>query len=566
MGDLPLKPNTTLKLRTPQGTKVLLWWVAQKWRTTSDRLKTKSCKDSKKGIKVLCCEMKFIQGKDRATYSLTAPLEELVSEDNVVRSIDLFVENLDLAPLGFKTDFSENGRPAYSPKALLKLFVYGYLNSTRSSRVLEKECSRNIEVMWLVEGLKPDHNTISNFRRDNPKGIGRVFQETVKLAAHFDLIGADLIAGDSTKLRAQNSKKNNFNEKKIALHLERIDNKIEQYQAELTTADEDNKTAIGAKIDQQEVRKAGYEAMSRELAGSGETQMSSSDPESRLLITRNNITEVGYNVQTSVDAKHNLLIDFKVSNENDSNAMGGMLRRAKTILRTNQFTALYDKGYHTGSQFEYAQKLGIEVLVAIPAVSSHAPDIAYDVAHFSYDQQADHYICPAGELLSTNGRHYTKGNGRSSVQVKHYKTKACLSCIFFTKCTKNKAGRLIERSEYADLIAANKARVEANLPLYLRRQAIVEHPYGIIKRQWGFYYIMTKKTIQRASADVGLMAIAFNLCRIFNILDPKALENHLKSLFSTFGTFIPHFKPLSRTFFPLFEVTQPKGAPVYWLV
>lgn len=504
--------------------------------------------------------MKFILGKNRASYSLTAPLEELVSPDNVVRRIDLFVENLDLASLGFKMDFSENGRPAYHPKVLLKLFIYGYLNSIRSSRVLEKECSRNIEVMWLMEGLKPDHNTIANFRRDNPQGIGRVFQETVKLAAHFDLIGAELIAGDSSKLRAQNSKKNNFNEKKIARHLERINDKLATYQQDLSEADCDKKPLIEAKIKQEQVRKTGYEAMSVQLKASGETQISTSDPESRLLITRNNITEVGYNVQTSVDAKNNLLIDFKVSNENDSNAMGGMLRRAKTILKTNKFTGLYDKGYHTGSQFEYAEKLGIQVLVAIPAVSSHAPDTAFDVANFTYDNEKDHYLCPAQEILTTNGKNYTKSNGKSSVQVKHYKTEACLTCDFFEKCTKNKAGRLIERSEYAEVIAKNAARMEANLPLYLRRQAIVEHPYGIIKRQWGFYYIITKKTIKRASADVGLMAIAFNLCRIFNILEPKVLENHLKSLFSIFGVFMTDFKHLSRILFVLFKVTPSKVA------
>jgi len=500
--------------------------------------------------------MKFIIGKNRATYSLTEPLEQLVSPNNVVRRIDLFVESLDLAPLGFKMDFSENGRPAYHPKVLLKLFIYGYLNSIRSSRVLEKECSRNIEAMWLIEGLKPDHNTISNFRRDNPKGIGRVFQETVKLAAHFDLIGADLVAGDSTKLRAQNSKKNNFNEKKISRHLERINNKLAAYERDLAEADGDNKVQIEAKIKQQEVRKAGYEAMTAQLKDSGESQISTTDPESRLLITRNNITEVGYNVQTSVDAKHNLLIDFKVTNENDSNAMGGMLRRAKTILKNDAFTGIYDKGYHTGSQFEYAQKLGIKVLVSIPAVSSHAPDTAYDVANFSYDKEADHYICPAQEILSTNGRNYTKGNGKSNIQVKHYKTRACLSCAFFAKCTQNKAGRLIERSQYSEVIAENAVRMEINLALYLRRQAIVEHPYGIIKRQWGFYYIMTKKTIKRASADVGLMAVAFNLCRIFNILDPVVLGNYLKSIFSTFWALMTDFACFYRRYFVLCKVAQ----------
>lgn len=342
--------------------------------------------------------------------------------------------------------------------------------------MLEKECSRNIEVMWLTEGLQPDHNTISNFRRDNAKGIGRVFQQTVKLAADFDLIGADLIAGDSTKLRAQNSKKNNFNAKKIAHHLERIKHKLSEYQAALATTDGDHKVVIGAKIEHQQARKSGYDAMSAELEASGDTQISTSDPESRQLVTRNNITEVAYNVQTSVDAKNNLLIDFKVTNKNDSNAMGAMLRRARTILRTNSFTALYDKGYHTGSQFEYAQQLGINVLVSIPEVSSHAPDLSYDLQHFSYDKELDRYICPAQQILSTNGRSYTKSNGKSNIAVKHYKTWACLSCAFFGQCTKNKAGRLIERSQYSEVISANAARMEADLPLYLQRQAIVEHP------------------------------------------------------------------------------------------
>jgi hypothetical protein len=192
-------------------------------------------------------------------------------------------------------------------------------------------------------------------------------------------------------------------------------------------------------------------------------------------------------------------------------------------------------------------------LVSIPAVSSHAPDVAFDVANFSYNKQDDHYVCPAQEILNTNGRSYTKMNGKSSVQVKHYKTTACFTCDFFEKCTQNKAGRLIERSEYSEVIAANAARMEANLPLYLRRQAIVEHPYGIIKRQWGFYYIMTKKTMKRASADVGLMAIAFNLCRIFNIVPTELLKNYLKLFFSNFCSFLANFKPLTRKIFCTFQ-------------
>src|SRR5690606_22824951 len=209
-----------------------------------------------------------------------------------------------------------------------------------------------------------------------------------------------------------------------------------------------------------------------ELNKGEEVQISTSDPDSRQLITRNHITEVAYNVQSSVDDKHNIPIDFKVTNKNDSKAMGAMVRRAKTILRTSDFTALYDKGYHTGSELDYAHKQGVEVIVAFPGVSAHAPDTAFDVEHFDYDKTLDQYTCPAGEKLTTNGRWYNKASGKTLNRVKHYKTKACLSCHLFTRCTKNKNGRLIERSEHMDLIDANKNRINDQLELYRKRQAI----------------------------------------------------------------------------------------------
>ena len=183
----------------------------------------------------------------------------------------------------------------------------------------------------------------------------------------------------------------------------------------------------------------------------GVTQISTSDPDSRQIMTRNNISEVAYTVQTTVDALHNIPIDFKVTNENDSKAMGGMLRRSKTILGHNNFTAIYDKGYHTGSEFDYANRLGIDVLVAIPGVSAHAPDTAFDVEYFKYNKTADSYTCPAQETLTTNGNWYAKKNGKSITKTKHYKTSACLNCELFKKCTKNAKGRLIERSQYAHL-------------------------------------------------------------------------------------------------------------------
>jgi transposase len=481
--------------------------------------------------------MKFINGINRKQLPLFASsIDEAIAQDNEVRLIDLFVDSLKLEEYGFAFDYVENGRPAYQPSDLLKLFIYGYLNRMRSSRTLEKECSRNIELMWLMNKLVPDHNTIANFRKDNQKGIRKVFQATVKLASHFELIGGTLVAGDSTKLRAQNSKKNNFNPNKIERHIAYIDARLEEFNKALAQGDGDleEKKNIAKKIKKHSIQNT--------IDTTGVTQISTSDPDSRQIMTRNNISEVAYTVQTVVDALHNIPIDFKVTNENDSKAMGGMLRRAKTILGHNNFTAIYDKGYHTGSEFDYANRLGIDVLVAIPGVSAHAPDLAFDLEYFKYDKVTDSYSCPANETMTTNGNWYAKKNGKSITQVRHYKTSACLTCAFFKKCTKNAKGRLIERSEYADLIYENKVRIENNYEIYRRRQAIVEHPYGVIKRQWDFYYIMTKKTIKHASADVGLIFTAYNMRRIFNLIDPNELKQYLKVLTLLFWTIKVLFK------------------------
>lgn len=508
--------------------------------------------------------MKFIQGKDRDQVKFFS-LNQAVSNENEVRLIDLFVHAIQLSDYGFKTDFIDNGRPAYHPADLLKLFIYGYMNRIRSSRQLEKECQRNIELMWLMKGLVPDHNTIANFRKDNPKAIRKVFQATVSMAKHFDLIGGKLLAGDSTKLRAQNSKKNNFNTKKIERHLAYIDDKLNEYSGVLAQADNDlsneKKKEINDKINKYKQNKDKYEKLQQQLDETGQVQISTSDPDSRQMITRNNITEVAYNVQSTVDAKHNIPIDFKVTNKNDSKAMGVMTRRAKTILGNADFTALYDKGYHTGTEFDYANKQGIEVIVAAPDVASHAPDVAFDVEHFDYNKSLDQYTCPAGVKLVTNGRWYNKASGKTMNRVKHYKTTACLTCSLFEKCTRNKAGRLIERSEHMDLIDANKKRLQQNMELYRKRQAIVEHPFGVIKRQWDFYYIMTKKTMQHASADVGFPALPFglqkryfflftsyNLRRIFNIIDQNLLKKFLRELGFNFFIVRSHFKAICAVF------------------
>lgn len=492
--------------------------------------------------------MKFIQKQDRRQAALfPISLEESIGSDNEVRLIDLFVSSLDLEVLGFVIERGENGRPAYHPTDLLRLFIYGYMNRCRSSRQLEKECRRNIELMWLLGGLTPDHNTISNFRRDNPDAIKKVFRITVQTAGDFNLIGGKLLAGDSTKFRAQNSKKNNYNSNKIKRHTEYIDRKLEEYRQVLKHADGDReeKQQAEKEIDKHLKRKEKYTGLSQELQESGEEQISTSDPESRQMVVRNNITEVAYNIQSTVDAQHCIPIDYEVTNNNDSKAMGSMVRRSKTIVRSHEFTALFDKGYHTGSELQIAQKLGIKTLVAIPAPASNAPDPNYNVSNFTYDPELDHYTCPQGHRLTTNGSIYTKHRGRSNqTSFKQYRTKSCKTCPVRSHCTSAKNGKLIERNVFTPVYEQNRRNIEENPGIYKRRQAIVEHPFGTIKRQWGFSYIISKKGKQRASADVGFMFIAYNLRRMLNILGHDALREYLRSLLVTASN---HFATILNT-------------------
>lgn len=471
--------------------------------------------------------MKFIEGIDRKQAALfPVSLDDRIDADNEVRDIEAFVLSLDLEKLGFKVHFPEGGRPAYHPGLLLKLFIYGYMNRIRSSRMLERECGRNIELMWLLHSLAPDHNTIANFRKNNPEAIKRVFRATVELAKNHQLIGGKIIAGDGTKLRAQNSKKNNYNQKKIKRHLEYIDRKLDEYNAALALADGDSeKQQINDEINKHKGRRRAYEKLQKQLDESGQEQISTSDPESRHMIIRGTVTEVAYNIQSTVDAEHNLPIDYEVTNKNDSKAMGAMVRRAKTILRKSDASLLFDKGYHTGSELLIAQNLGFKTLVAVPAPASNAPDPDYNVWNFHYDNLLDLYTCPEGNHLRTNGNIYTKHRGSSNqTSFKQYRTKACKTCPVRSRCTSAKNGKLIERNVFTHVFEKNRENIQADPSLYKRRQAIAEHPFGTIKRQWGFDHILSKHGRKRASADVGFIFIAYNLRRIWKIRSVEWLK------------------------------------------
>jgi transposase len=526
--------------------------------------------------------MQYIQGTSRDQLVLIPDcLDSVLPHDHEVRLIDLFVEAQNMADHGFELRTASEGRPAYNPKDLLRLFIYGYLNGIRSSRKLEAECHRNLEVMWLMKQLAPDHNTISNFRRDNGKAIKAVFKATVSLAWHFELIGSKLLAGDSTKLRAQNSKKNNFNQKKIDRHLQHIEARLQEYTQALAQADGDpeKQAEIKQGMATQKHRRAKYKSMEAELAASNQEQISTTDPDSRQMIIRNGITEVAYNVQSTTDAKHNIPIDYEVTQHNDTKAMGQMLQQAIDILGTTDFTALYDKGYHTGSELKKAEELGVNTLVAVPDVSSAgmAPDHAFNVANFKWNADQYTYTCPQGHILKTNGTWYNKDRSSATrkhtttTRVQHFKTPACKTCPMLNQCTKNTRGRgrVIERSEYQPYYDANRKRVDENIKLYRRRQAIIEHNYGTIKRQWGFSYIITKRYMHRASADVGLMFTCYNLRRIMNLMDKNTLKKYLEKLALIIFRFSTPVKPFSarilNPFFTPHKTPAPNLKPAYAL-
>jgi transposase len=485
--------------------------------------------------------MDYIQGKPRSQIVLIeSSLEEKIEQDNPVRIIDAFVNSCKLDEFGFThARHAPEGRPPYHPGDLLKLYIYGYLNRIRSSRLLEKECKRNLELMWLLNELTPDHNTIANFRRDNPKAIKLVFRKMVTLCKRLDLIGGKVIATDGTKLRAQNSKKNNYNQKKIDDHLAYIENKLHEYLDALDVADTAETMGLDPDIDKEKIRqkiarlndkKQQYKKLEQQLMETHQEQISTTDPDSRKLAVRQNILEVCYNIQASLDDKHNLPVDFKTTNNNDTHALSNMAVRAKAIIGHADFVELADKGYHTGEEIRKCHEAGVETLVAIPKtpVSSQAPDPNFNQDKFHFDKENDFYICPAGQILRSNGTWYHN----HPYKTKHYKTKACPGCPLNEKCTTSKKGRLVERNENIEATQRNKKAIEDNMELYKRRQQIVEHPFGTIKRQWGFDYTLMKGK-KKVDGEMGLIFIAYLFTRMRSILGLKGFREAIVSFLLT---------------------------------
>ena len=482
--------------------------------------------------------MDHISGIDRHQIQMLS-LDDFVAKDSMARVIDAFVDTLDFEKFEF-TYFKLNkqGRPPFHPSVMMKIYLYGYQNSIRSCRKLEHACKVNLEMIWLTQGRKPHYKTIAKFRKDNSYGFKNIFRHFVLLLKNWILIEGKTIAIDSFKIRAQNSLKNNFNDRKIKRHIEYIDNKIAEYEASL---DEEFRMETLDKIDKQLIKKEHYLKAKQLLNQTTDRQISTTDPDSRAVVFQRNSVKIGYNIQAASDAKHKLIIAADTGDVNDTKALSPMIERCQENLKAvgKPIDVIADKGYHSGREIKAAEQLNATTFLSPKESSSMKKNPAYAMESFKYDQQNDTYTCPAKKVMNTNGRLYNKKllNGRKSYQVKHYKTKACKGCELRTECTKNKLGRIIERTEYAEYIERNNTRVKQNPDYYRERQQIIEHQFGTLKRHRHFdYTLMTRK--QNVMSEVYLLFILYNIRRSASIFSPIELIKRLKVLRFAFFSFL----------------------------
>lgn len=480
--------------------------------------------------------MNYIQPQSRHQVEFGS-LDDVIAADHVVRFIDAFVDRLELDKLGFRLQvLHKEGRPAYESQVFLKLYLYGYINGIRSSRRLQRECERNVELQWLLGRLIPNYHSIADFRKDNPQALRNTFKLFVLFLKEADLVGGDTIAIDGTKVRANNSKKNNYNSKKITRHLKYIEEKSNGYLAELDRLDAEESPEkiadIKGKIARLKEHKIKYELLGEALEKSGEPQVSTTDSDARALLVHGQVVEVGYNIQTAVDSKHKLVVATHTINRNDRNAMSDIAIEAKDNLQSKGFTALMDKGYHNGKELQTCQGNHIETICAHQETvnsNPHGTTPDYIVTQFNYHQESDTYTCPEGHPLTTTGKWHNKKRDHSNHRFKKYRTSACKGCAVKHLCTgRQKGGREIERSEYADAVEANNARYKANKELYRKRQEINEHIFGTIKRKWGYSYT-DLKGLEKVNGEHSLIMLVYNIKRCFSIIGLPTLIEKIKN-------------------------------------
>lgn len=465
---------------------------------------------------------KFIKGQDRSQGTLFPErLDDYVEADNPVRVIDVFIDDLDISGLGFKAEPAGTGRPGYHPRTMLKLYVYGYLNRVQSSRRLEVEAQRNIELMWLTGRLAPDFKTIADFRKDNGEAIRLVCREFVMLCKKLNLLSDKLVAIDGSKFKAVNSRDRNFTRAKMKRRLRDVESAIERYLAQLDQADRTEPAPDDARTLQDKVARL-REEMARlkklevRMLEAPDQQLSLTDPDARSMNSRGSGV-VGYNVQSAVDSQHHLIIAHRVSNVgSDRSQLSRMAQEAKAVLGVEHLDAVADRGYYEGDEIRACAQNGIDAYLPKPRTSPNRAKGQFDRAAFKYVEQDDEYECPAGERLI-----YRFTRTESGKEIRRYWTSACTSCAIKAQCTDGKYRR-VSRWVHADILERAQARLDRRPDIMQLRRATVEHPFGTIKAWMGSTHFQTK-TIPKVSTEMSLQVLAYNMKRAINLLGTRKI-------------------------------------------
>jgi len=480
--------------------------------------------------------MHYQQGSDRDQVFMTS-LDQMVSEDSFARIIDLFADGMPIKELGFKhASLKKEGNTPYHPRDMFKLLLYGYRHGFRSSNKLSKACRINVEVMWLMKGLQPSPRTVNYFRSQNTKAIENANRHFVQLLKKWKLVDGNTVAVDGTKVRGQNSLKNNFNAKKVQRHIDYLDNKMGEYieqekqinQKSKGKKKEEQLDRLHDKMDNLVKREEQFENIREQTENSKDGQVSLTDRDARAVIKHRNIVEVGYNIQTTTDGKHNIIIDQFCGGVNDLNDLGTAVKRTQYILSKKNMDVLADAGYHNGAEIAYVERLGATPFVS-PKKQHQQKQEGYRKINFQYDRSNNTYICPQEYIMEPISK-FQRGNKRKFT-VTRYATPACVDCPVRDLCTTNIHGRFIERSSHQDYVDRNYNRVTKNKDYYRRRQAIVEHPFGTLKRQWHMDHTILRGR-NNVISEYRLAAIAYNLCRSLSILGREGLIKRLKALIS----------------------------------
>lgn len=473
---------------------------------------------------------RFIVGEDRSQSTLFPEnFDEYVAEDNSVRVVDVFVDEMDLDKMGFKTVPAETGRPSYHPSTMLKLYIYGYLNRIQSSRRLEREAGRNIELMWLLGRLAPDFKTIADFRKNNASAIISVCREFVLLCRKLDLFSEAFVAIDGSKFKAVNNRDLNFTRTKLKISLEVINTSIAKYLAQIDSADRQETPAANLKIERLEKKISRLKEEVQRLntieivlETTPDKQISITDPDARSMRTRGTGI-VGYNVQACVDTKHHIILAHEVNNiGNDRAQLFNMSKQAKAVIGSDNLMVVADRGYYNSKEIIACEHSNITTFLPKPQTSGNQAKGLFGKRDFIYNPKRDAYTCPGDEVAI-----YRFSNEERGKIIRRYWSSACVGCSLKPHCTTGKYRR-ISRDENEDVLEKVEERLELRSGMMKIRKSTVEHPFGTIKSWMGATHFQTK-TLKNVSTEMSLHVLAYNLKRVMNIIGVTPLMEAMKA-------------------------------------